>query len=518
MSEMPGTRDGGLFRLTFDLAPSGMLAIGAGGRILLANREAERVFGYGPGTLVGVLVDELVPTAVRGSHAAHRADFLTAPEERAMGMGRELAGRRRDGSEFPVEIGLNPVRTADGIVVVAAVVDISARREAERVARDAAERVRNAQKLEALGTLAGGIAHDFNNVLLGIVGFTELAQRQIRETPSAVEDLDQVLRAAERGRLLVRRILSVTRQHDTAAVPLALERVVREAAELLRASLPTTIEIRVSVEPGLPPALADETLIHQVVLNLGTNASHAMEEGGTLCVTLARARANAALRTTHPALASGDLLQLSVSDDGSGMTPEVRARAFEPFFTTKPAGKGSGLGLSVIFGIVQSLGGAIDLQSEPGRGTRVDIWLPVALPAPGEAPAESPAPAGSGRSRHVLFVEDEPALAAMERRQLEALDLRVTLHTSSLEALADFRSRPGTFDILVTDNSMPEMTGLALAREVTGLRPGLPVLMVSGYADHAGAEVLEAHGVSAVLQKPHTLRDLDEALRSLLDR
>jgi PAS domain S-box-containing protein len=518
MSLLPDTNDAGLIRLAFDLAPSGMLAMSAEGRILLANREAERLFGFEAGGLAGHSVDELVPGAKRADHARHRAEFFSAPEARAMGAGRNLSGVRRDGVEFPIEIGLNPVRTPDGVVVIASIVDITARLEAERVAQDAAERARRAQKLEALGTLAGGIAHDFNNVLLGIVGYTELAQRQMGGHSGAVQDMDQVLRAAERGRQLVRRILAFTRQHETEAAPLELERVVREATDLLRASLPATIQMHVTVEPRLPAVLAEETMIHQVVLNLGTNALHAMENGGSLRVSLASATADAAFLAAHPQLAEHRLVRLSVMDTGSGMTPEVKARVFEPFFTTKPVGKGSGLGLSVIHGIALSLGGAIDLHSEPGKGTRVDLWLPAAVATLGAAVAGGEETGGPPRQLHVLFVEDEPVLAAMERRQLEALDFRVTVHTSSLEALEDFRSRPEGFDLMITDNTMPGMTGLVLARHVTALRPGLPVLMVSGYADNADAQVLLDHGITAVLRKPHTLKELEEALRPLLGR
>ena len=521
MRDMPPKHDGEMARLAFDLAPSGMLVIGGEGTILLANRQAERIFGYEPGTLEGVPVDELVPVALRAGHAQQRAGFFAAASARAMGAGRDLSGLRRDGSEFPIEIGLNPVHTERGVVVMAAIVDITARREAERSEQAVAERVRHQQRLEALGTLAGGIAHDFNNVLLGIVGYTELAQRQIPDVPTAVEDLGHVLHAADRGRHLVRRMLAFARPSSAGVVPLALEPVVREAAGLLRASLPASIEMRVTVEPGLPTVLADETMIHQVVLNLGTNALQAMEGGGVLRVQLARAEATPEIRSAHPALAECGLVRLSVSDNGAGMTPEVRARAFEPYFTTKSTGKGTGLGLSVLHGIVQTLGGTIELHSEPGQGTRVDVWLPAAADSAGKSPADLRGgleSAGRARERHVLFVEDEPALAAMETRQFRELGLRVTVHTSSLEALEDFRTRPDEFDIMVTDNSMPGMSGMTLAKHVSGLRPALPILMVSGYAHHADPAVLAEHGVSAVLRKPHTLAELEAALQPLLPR
>ncbi len=506
-----------LFRTAFDLAPSGMMVVGASGDILLANAEAERLFGYASGALVGVSVDQLVPHSVRHDHAHDRRRYFDSPQARPMGAGRDLFGLHRDGSEFPIEVGLNPVVLGGTRVVIASVVDISARRRAEAEARQAEERHRQAQKLESLGTLAGGIAHDFNNILLGIVGYTELAQRQLRDAPGVQDDLAQVLVAAERGRQLVRRILSFSRHRDATPVPLPLERVVREACELLRASLPATIEMRVAIDPGLPLVMAEETLVHQVVMNLCTNSAHAMPDGGVLQVRLALADPEPGFVAAHPGMVPGRCVRLSVIDTGHGIPPEVRARIFEPFFTTKSAGEGSGLGLSVILGIVQSLSGAIEIDSEPGKGTRVDVWLPLA-PAPEGAVSGAPgAPAEeAGPARHVLFVEDEPALAAMERRQLEALGLRVTVHTSSLEALDDFRSRPTAFDLMVTDNTMPHMTGMMLARKVTSLRPGLPVLMVSGYAENADTDVMREHGVTGVLRKPHTLKELEEALQRVL--
>jgi PAS domain S-box-containing protein len=517
MHEMQVTNDGDLLRVAFDLAPSGMLAVGPNGQILLANREAERMFGLGPGEMVGVPVDRLVPQSRRSEHSSYREGFFAKPETRRMGSGRDLFALRRDGTEFPVEIGLNPVRLSTGTVVVATVVDISQRRESERVAREDEERQRQAQKLEALGTLAGGIAHDFNNILLGIVGYTELAQRALAGQGAVVDDLDQVLRAAERGRQLVRRILVFTRHGEVTRVPLPLDRVVREATDLLRASLPSTIQIRLSIQPGLPEVLADETLVHQIILNLGTNSAHAMEQGGVLNVSLDALEVTREFAEAHLGLTPGRYVHLSVVDTGVGMTSEVRSRLFEPFFTTKPVGRGSGLGLSVILGIVQSLQGAIDVTSEVGRGTRVDVWLPATHPGGESAASGAESAVTRPAAKHVLFVEDEPALASMERRQLEALGFRVTVHTSSEEALEDFRSRPEEFDFMITDNTMPRMTGLVLARHVTAVRPALPVLMVSGYADNAEVGVLHAHGVRAVLRKPHSAAELGEAIKSLLE-
>jgi two-component system cell cycle sensor histidine kinase/response regulator CckA len=260
---------------------------------------------------------------------------------------------------------------------------------------------------------------------------------------------------------------------------------------------------------------ADETQLHQVLLNLATNAAHAMKDGGTLEVRVGPASVGEALALRHPEIRPGPHAQLTVTDTGAGIPPEVRERIFEPFFTTKPAGEGTGLGLSVILGIVRSFDGAVSIESEPGRGTRVDVWLPAHV-APGKGAAVPESAAAPDRRRHVLFVDDETAIAQLERRQLEALGYRATVHTSSVEALEDFRGRPQAFDLMITDNTMPRMTGLQLAAEITRLRPHLPILMVSGYNDNADPEVLRSHGIRATLRKPHTARELEAALAALL--
>ncbi|MFN8589647.1 MAG: PAS domain S-box protein [Candidatus Eisenbacteria bacterium] len=517
MSELRSTDSADLFRLAFDLSPSGMLAVDASGRILLANREVERQFGYAHGELTGRSVDELVPAAARHAHGQHRGEFFHAPSERRMGAGRDLYGLHKDGSQVPVEIGLNPVRTEAGVVVVASVVDISQRLAAEKALRESEERARQSQKLEALGTLAGGIAHDFNNVLLAIVGYTELVTRSLPENQQQHDDLDNVLRAAERGRQLVQRILSFSRQREVQRVPTDLSRVTREAVDLLRASLPSTIEIHAHFDPLAPQVLADDTQMHQVIMNLATNAAQAMPEGGVLRLEVAPWHADADFFARHVELRPGRGTRFSVTDTGVGMDPDVRRRIFEPFFTTKPAGRGTGLGLSVTLGIVQSLEGAIEVTSAPGQGTRVDVWLPAHV-APRPLGAAAADPELPMRALRIMLVEDEDVLGRMERRQLESLGHRVTLHQDSVEALEELRARAAEYDLLITDNTMPRLTGLMLAKEVSAMRPELPVLMVSGYAEHAEPAVLEEHGVDAVLAKPHSVRELEAAIRRLFEQ
>jgi PAS domain S-box-containing protein len=500
-----------LFRLAFDLSPAGMLALDVSGSILLVNREVERLFGYTREELVGAPVERLIPERFRAAHPGHRAMFFGAPETRPMGAGRDLFGLRKDGAEVPIEIGLNPVHSGTGMFVLASIVEISARRRIE-------EQFRQSQKLEAIGTLAGGVAHDFNNILFSIMGYAELAQCHVPGDPRLQADLGQVLKAAERGRQLVQRILTFSRRREVARAAIRLEAPIREALQLLRASLPATIEMRSTLDPDTPAVVSDETEIHQVVMNLATNSAHAMPEGGVLELRLGPFEPGEEFAKRHPEVRPGRYVRLTVKDSGGGMSEEVLRRAFEPFFTTKPPGTGTGLGLSVIHGIVRNHGGVIELHSQPGEGTRVDLYLPAADEPvrrdEGEgAPSASAAPR---RAAHLLVVEDEQDLATMLKRQIEELGYRVTLHTSSVDALEDFRARPGDFQLLVTDNTMPRMTGLALTEHILRARPDLPVLLISGLAETADPRALAARGIRRLLHKPHTWDDLSKAIRELL--
>ncbi|MBI1797480.1 MAG: PAS domain S-box protein [Candidatus Eisenbacteria bacterium] len=503
----PAHGDAGLPALAFDLAPSGMLAVDDCGRIVAANREAERLFGWPEGGLIGQSADVLVPDAARAAHAADRASFMRDPQRRAMGAGRDLRGRRRDGSEFPVEIGLNPVRTAEGVFVLASVVDITERRRLE-------DELRRSQRLETIGVLAGGIAHDFNNILLGIVGHTELTLREPRLPADAREDLGLVLQAAERGRQLVHRILAFSRDGRAVRRPVRLDRTVEEAAGLLRGSLPSTVEIRARLDPATPDVLGDETQIHQVLMNLVTNAAQAMPSGGAIDIELAPLEVGPGRAGAGPALKPGRYARLVVRDAGTGMAPDVLEHALEPFYTTKAPGQGTGLGLSVVHGIVTSHGGTLLIDSAPGRGTTVTVLLPASAAAKA-AEAAAAAPAGPARQVHILLVDDEATLARMQRRQLEHLGYAVTVHTSSPEALEAFRADPTRFDLLITDDTMPRMTGTMLAGEMLRLRPDLPVLMVSG-GDRADPEKARPNGVRKVLLKPHTIDELERAIVDVL--
>ncbi|BCS34888.1 hypothetical protein TBR22_A41140 [Luteitalea sp. TBR-22] len=496
-----------LFRLAFESSPSGKLVTDHTGTILLVNHETERLFGYDPGEMIGMSVEALVPERLRTRHASDRGAFHGAPQARRMGAGRDLYGLRKDGTEIPIEIGLNPVQTPEGLLILTSIVDISARRALEA-------QLRQAQKLEAVGTLAGGIAHDFNNLLRSIIGYTELAEEAVSD-PAVRADLEQVRRAAARGQELVMRMLAFSRPSEAQRVPISLAPPVREAVDLLRATIPSLIEIRWHGDDEAPPVRADSTQMQQVLMNLVTNAAQAIgEASGRIDVSLSLFRADEAFAASHPGASRGLYARLSVADTGPGMSEETRQHAFEPFFTTKPVGKGTGLGLSMVHGIVQAAGGVVDIDSRPGAGTTVHVYLPAV-----ESPAvvASPPPAAVPTGPHILFVDDEEAIKELSRRQLENAGFRVTAFSSSLKALEEFRRRPDDFALVVTDNTMPRMSGLQLAQEVLALRPGMRVLLVSGLVDTLAPEVIYQRGIAGLLRKPHTGAQLVAVARALTD-
>jgi len=497
-----------LYRLALEASPSGLLVSDEQGKIVLVNHEVERLFGYRRDELIGQPVEVLLPERFRANHPGLQAGYLASPSVREMGHGRDLAGRRKDGSEFPVEVGLNPVTTPSGTLVMASLVDISARRALEL-------RLRHAEKMEAIGVMAGGIAHDFNNLLLAIMGYSEMLRDELREQPQAVHDLDRVLQAAERGSQLVQRILAFSRRDEVGHAVAKLDVIVKDALPLVRAAVPGAIELREHLDPATPAVRCDATQMNQILMNLAVNAAHAMgDRGGVLDVSVVPFLADDAFVAAHPDARPGLHARVSVADTGSGMSPDVLARIFEPFFTTKPVGKGTGLGLSVLHGIVRGHGGVIDVRSHPGEGTTFDVYLPA---AEGEALPASPAPAAADARPHILFVEDEPALLELGRRQLEALGYRVTASASSLEALERFRMHPDTYDLLITDNNMPRMTGLALATEVLKMRPAMKVMMVSGLAEGLEPATLHALGIRWVVRKPHTRQALAEAVKAAIE-
>jgi signal transduction histidine kinase/DNA-binding response OmpR family regulator len=389
-------------------------------------------------------------------------------------------------------------------------IDITERKRMER-------ELRQSQKMEALGTLAGGIAHDFNNILMPITLNTELALRSTGEPDKKSEYLSYVLEAAQRGRELVKQIITFSRRREQKREAVRIAPVIKEALQLLKASLPATITISENIDDVPSEAVvADPTQIHQVLMNLCTNAAHAMREGGgVLEVSLASVEVDQHAASSHADLTPGPYLRLTVSDTGEGMDRETMERIFEPFFTTKGRSEGTGMGLSVVHGIVKNHGGAITVYSEEGRGSTFKVFLPRALGGI-ERESLSPADVPTGKER-ILLVEDEEPVLRSERTMLESLGYKVIAFTKSDEALKLFRAEPHEFDLVITDHTMPIMTGSELSRKLLRIRGNVPIILCTGFSEALDEAKARAKGIREFVMKPFTTKEMAETIRRVLD-
>jgi PAS domain S-box-containing protein len=455
--------------------------------------------------LQGILSSDEVIERVRTSMKAGHAHF-------------ENQQRRKDGTLRDVLISNRVINVRGRDHIVAIWQDITERKRMEAEQARAEAQLKQAQKMEAIGTLAGGIAHDFNNILGIIIGYAEIASYAVPKDSQVYVNLDQVRRAARRATDLVRQILAFSRQSKEERGPVMVSPIVKEGLKLLRASLPSTIEIRENVElrPGEDTILSEPTQIHQVLMNLCTNAGHAMrEKGGVLEVSLSDVTFEPKGVEHQHDLSPGPYLKLTISDTGHGIDPAVISRIFEPYFTTKEVGEGTGLGLAVVHGIVKEHGGAVTVRSELERGTTFDVFFPK-IEAESEAAAEVSTILPGG-TESILYVDDEPALVEVGTKILQSLDYKVTSRSSSVEALEAFRSQPNRFEMIITDQIMPHMTGLELAREILTIRPGIPIIICTGFSETVTPERAEELGVSAVVMKPLVSSQIAGRIRSILD-
>ena len=417
---------------------------------------------------------------------------------------------RPDGTERWIHDRAFPVRDARGRVlrIVGTAEDVTEQRRLE-------EQFRQVQKMEAIGQLAGGVAHDFNNLLAAILGNVELALADIDAGHPTRKSLEEIERASQRAKQLVQQILTFSRQQPQERRILALGPLVEEAATFLRATIPSTVDLVVSIDPDAPPVLADPTQIHQVLVNLGTNAWNALEDRtGRIDIQLTSVTLDADAVGELAGLRPGRFTCLVVRDTGRGMDAATRARVFDPFFTTKEVGKGTGLGLSVVHGIVQEHDGAISLTSEPEQGATFKVYFPAASGLIAEAVAASPASPSHGHGQQILYLDDEEPLVVLATRMLERLGYRVTGFTSAAKALEAFRQDPHRFDVVVTDMNMPGASGVQVADDLLKLRPDIPVLLSSGHVTEALRERARAAGIREVLYKPSSMREFGEAISS----
>jgi PAS domain S-box-containing protein len=486
--------------------------IPAADSLFLSDRMYE-IFGYPPGTRFTKRSDFVKQFPFYGNDG----ESYWAAVERVMakdGPDRyELEYRivRPSGEVRWLSTRAKITRDADGNAVRRTGIqrDITEAKLAEDSLRKMEQELRRAQRLEALGTLAGGIAHDFNNILGAILGYGEMARRGAAKGSRLASDLDSIMVAGERGRALVDRVLAFSRSGATERVPVHVEQVAREALDLVSAKLPPGLKLHAELHAGRAAMLGDATQVHQVVVNLATNAIHAMPTGGALRVSLGTAQLESARVPTIGALDPGDYLVLEVADNGTGIPPDVLDRMFDPFFTTKDVGTGTGLGLSLVHGIVTSVGGAIDVVTKMGNGSTFTVYLPRCGDAPAEA-ADENQPLPRGKGQRVLVVDDEEPLVRLAIETLAGLGYAPTGFTSSTAALAAFRADPGRFDAVLTDERMPGLSGSTLIREVRAMRDAIPVILMSGYFR------LESVDADVIVKKPLTERDLAASMARAL--
>lgn len=397
-----------------------------------------------------------------------------------------------------------------------AVQDITARKKDEKERKQLEKQFQQAQKMEALGALAGGIAHDFNNILGAIMGYAQLAQLHSSEEQKVKGYADQLCKASGRAKGLVQQILTFSRQSETEKMPVDISAVVKETLRLIRASIPSTIEIQHNILPNLGTVKADQTQIHQVVMNLCMNAFHAMKRaGGQLKVELSQKKIHIGDTEIYQDIVPGKYMKLTISDTGHGMDEDTVPRIFEPYFTTREKGEGTGLGLATVHGIVKNHGGAIKVYSEPGVGTSFHVLLPL---------AESVAETTAGQSdllpkgnEQILFIDDEKFLLDVGKELLESLGYRVETRISAYDALEAFQVKPDKYDLIITDMTMPKMTGEELARKIKKIRPNIPVLMCTGFSTMIAPGDIEEMGITSILMKPLTINDLANTVRRILD-
>lgn len=375
-----------------------------------------------------------------------------------------------------------------------------------------------AHKMEAIGVLAGGIAHDFNNILTAILGYTELARIEMPESSPGLQYLDQVLKAGDRSRELISQILTFSRKNPHQIAPMCPIMIVKEVVKLLRSSLPSTVQIRAMIAPECGAIMADPIQMHQILVNLCTNAFQAMQDQkGIIGISLTQMEASAEGLTTNPPLPPGQLVKLEVSDTGIGMDKDTIERVFEPYFTTKEIGKGTGMGLAVVHGIVKSHGGSIRVTSEIGKGSKFSVYFPSLSPMTAVANHDLNTTSLPTGNEHILVVDDETTIVAMQQITLERLGYHVVAKTASRDALREFQSHPDQYDLVITDQTMPEMTGAELAKSLLQIKPGLPIILCTGYSSIISKEDTKKIGISTFVTKPVTTTELATMVRQALD-
>jgi PAS domain S-box-containing protein len=504
------------YRAILETIEEGYFEVDLAGNLTFLNDSLCKILGYPHHKLLG-MNNQFYTTPETAKKMYHDFNQIYRTGKPARVTEYEIV--RKDGIKKVVEISSSLMKNDQNqpIGFHGIVRDISERLQAEEEKKKIESQLQQSQKMEAIGTLAGGIAHDFNNILSLIIGYTELAIGNLPEDSHARSNMNKLLKAGERAKDLVKQILTFSRHSKQEQKPVLIHPIVKETLKLLRSTLPTTIEIRQNISSD-NMVLADPTQIHQVIMNLCTNAYHAMnEKGGVLDVSLTDIELDADYTAKHLNTYPGPYLRLTVSDTGHGIEKEVIDRVFEPYYTTKGKSGGTGMGLAVVHGIVKSHGGIITVYSKPGKGSTFNVFLPRIEPV--EAAEETEIRVGkipTGKE-HILFIDDEPAIVDIAKGMLEHLGYTVEARTSAIEALAAFKVLSDKFDLIISDMTMPKMTGDELARELMAIRPDIPIMLCTGFSEHINEEKAKAIGIQKFVMKPFILREMAESIRQVLD-
>ncbi|MBF0452872.1 MAG: response regulator [Candidatus Magnetomorum sp.] len=501
-----------LYKTLFMSAADLMFLINLDGEIIEVNSEACYIMGYSQKELISNTPISINPAFEKKLNAM--MDIIRNKKSAFF----DMSFPTKTGQQVPLEISCQRIEYDGQHVILAIARDISERKQASLEKQKLESQLRQAQKMEAIGTLAGGIAHDFNNILFPIFGYTQILMKKCPDRQEFQDYLQNILKAARRAKDLSQQILTFSRQSKHEHKPVMLSPIVKECLKLLRASLPSTISVKQDIDSDIGLVLADPTELHQIIMNLCTNAYHAMRDsGGILDVRLKRVKIEALEKSEHPELAPGQYLNLMVRDTGKGIDSEILSQIFEPYFTTKPQGEGTGLGLYIIYGIVKNLSGKIDVQSQINEGTVFNIYIPAFLKPKSQDSQDMPMSQVPGGTERILLVDDEAPIIEMMTFMLEQMGYLVTARTSSREALDLFRTHPDHFDLVITDQTMPELTGDILFQKIKAIRKDMPVILCTGYSEKLSHEQAQQLGIDAYLCKPVVLCEMGAVIRRIID-
>lgn len=501
------------FRTAFENASVGMTLVDLNGVYLEVNLALARMIGHRPADMIGRPVADFTHPEDIGFRSQFLSDLL---EGRISSGEQERRFVHKDGSTVWTLIWASLHRDLSGrpLYFISLVQDLSDRKKADEEKGKLESQLLQAQKMEAIGSLAGGIAHDFNNILSAIIGYTELS---MLSDGAPVDYLQEALKAANRAKDLVKQILSFSRQTDEERMPVLVGMVVKEVAKFLRASIPTTIDIHCEIDETTGSVLANSVELHQILMNLCTNAVHAIGgQAGRVEIRVKRVEIDGCQCHAFPDLDPGVYVELAVTDSGQGIRPEIKERIFDPYFTTKEKGVGTGLGLAVVHGIVKKSNGTIRVESLPGRGSTFSIYLPQIERS--SAASAQPSRLPLGGFGKILFVDDEKMIADIGEKILKRLGYDVVSRTSPVEALELFKAKPRAFDLVISDQTMPGITGDGLARELMKINPDIPVILCTGYSQLIDAEKAREKGIKALVMKPILINEMDEAIRKALTK